>query len=321
MRYKIFGKTGEKVSAIGFGTWVTGGIYWGDVDDRRSIDAIHYAVDQGINLIDTAPIYGVGHSEEVVGQAVKGIRDKVFIATKFGLGTEKFFETHQGINNNSRKMVFEDCENSLKRMNIDYIDLLLVHWPDPGTPLEETCAAMAELQKQGKVRFLGACNFDPELIDEAAKHCDFSVLQNRYSILSRRGQPSLRHAQGRGMGTMTFGSLDGGFLTGKYREPTVFDKNDERAIGYRFFVEPNFSKGVKILEVMDKIADRRGRAVAEVAINWNTQSPLVSTALIGMRSIDEVTMNIKAMEWELTAEEMGMIDNACNEILGYEPNK
>ena len=320
MRYKIFGKTGVKVSSIGYGTWVTGGIYWGDVDDRRSIEAIRFAVDQGINLIDTAPIYGVGHSETVVGQATKDIRDKVFIATKFGLGTEKFFETHQGINDNSRRKVFEDCENSLKRLQTDYIDLLLIHWPDPGTPLEETCSAMADLQKQGKVRFLGACNFTPEDVAEAEKYCEFSVLQHRYSILSRRGQPSLRYAVQRNIGTMSFGSLDGGFLTGAYRAPTIFDDNDERTIGYKFFREPDFSKGMEIISVMDEIAKTRGRSTAEVALNWNTQSPLISTALVGMRSVDEVSLNVKAMDWELTAGEMDQIDAACKRVLDYEPN-
>ena len=321
MRYKTFGKTGEKVSVIGFGTWVTGGIYWGDVDDSRSIGAIRAAVDLGINVIDTAPIYGVGHSETVVGQATKGIRDKVFIATKFGLGTEEFFETHKGINDNSRKKVFEDCENSLKRLQTDYIDLLLVHWPDPGTPLEETCTAMADLQKQGKVRFLGACNFSEEEITEAEQYCDFSVLQHRYSILSRRGQPVLRFASRRNIGTMSFGSLDGGFLTGAYRAPTAFDEQDERTIGYRFFREPDFSKGIQIIGAMDKIAQARGRSTAEVALNWNTQSPLISTALVGMRSAAEVDLNVKAMEWELTPDEMDQIDGACSRVLGYEPNK
>ena len=320
MRYKTFGKTNEIVSVIGFGTWVTGGIYWGDVDDARSIDAIRAAVDQGINLIDTAPIYGVGHSEIVVGQAIKGIRDKVFIATKFGLGTEEFFKTHRGINDNSRKKIFEDCENSLKHLQTDYIDLLLVHWPDPKTPMEETCTAMSDLQKQGKVRFLGACNFKPDEINEAEQYCDFSVLQHRYSILTRYGQPSLRYASKRNIGTMSFGSLDGGFLTGAYRTPTTFDDNDERTLGYKFFKEPDFSKGIEILAVMDKIANARGRKTAEVALNWNTQSPLVSTSLVGMRSVDEVSLNAKAMEWELTKEEMDQVDAVCKRVLDYEPN-
>lgn len=317
MRYKTFGKTGEKISVIGFGTWAIGGMFWGAVEDQLSIDAIRSAVDQGVNLVDTAPIYGVGHSEIVVGKALQGIRDKVFLATKFGLGFETFAQTHRGTNDNSRKKVFEDCENSLKHLQTDYIDLLLVHWPDPNTPLEETCVAMADLQKQGKVRYLGACNFSPAQMEEAQQYCDFTVLQHRYSILSRMGEEALQYASQHNIGTMTHGSLDGGVLTGAYRQPPNFDPTDERLNTYKFFAEPNFSKAMQIMAVMDKIAEAHGRSVADVALNWNTQSPLVSTALVGMRNLDEVAMDVKAMDWEMSASEIAQIDKACNEVLGY----
>ena len=311
MRYKQFGSTGFEVSAIGYGTWPISAMYWGtDIDDEVSIRSIRSAIDQGINLVDTAPIYGATHSEQVVGKALKdGYRDKVFLTTKCGLDYTYFAAEHRGVNDTSAKRVRFDCENSLRIMGVDYIDLLLIHWPSrTGVPLEETCSELNKLQEEGKIRFIGASNFSPELVDEARQYCKFDVLQHRLSIITRFGEDAMKYAHSIGLGTMTHGSLEGGVLTGNYRVPPKFPDGDERYGTYKHFQEPYYSDAMKIVAVLEEIAEAHGRPVSEVALNWNTQKDFVSTALVGMRNPEEVANAVHAMEWELTEEEIQRID-------------
>ena len=317
MRYKPFGSTGYEVSAIGYGTWPVSAMYWGtDVDDEVSIRSIRSAIDQGINLVDTAPIYGAGHSEEVVGKALKdGYRDKVFLTTKCGLDYSVFAAEHRGINDTSAKRVRFDCEHSLKVMGTDHLDLLLIHWPSKTVPMEETCTEIEKLRKEGKVRFLGASNFSPAQVDEARKYCKFDVLQHRLSIITRFGEEALKYAHSIGLGTMTHGSLEGGVLTGNYRVPPKFPDGDERYGTYKHFEEPYFSDAMKIVAVLDEIAAAHGRPVSEVAMNWNTQKEFVSTALVGMRNPSEVDNAIHAMEWTLTDEEIEKINEVSAPLL------
>ena len=318
MRYKQFGSTGFEVSAIGYGTWPISAMYWGnDLDDEVSIKSLRSAIDQGINLIDTAPIYGAGHSEQVVGKALKdGYRDKVFLTTKCGLDYSAFAAEHRGINDTSAKRVRFDCENSLKVMGTDHIDLLLIHWPSKtGVPMEETCSEIEKMRLEGKVRFLGASNFSPEQIDEARQYCKFDVIQHRLSIITRFGIEALKYGHSIGLGTMTHGSLEGGVLTGAYREPPQFPEGDERYGTYKHFKEPYFSDAMKIVAVLDEIAAAHGRPVSEVAINWNTQQEFVSTTLLGMRNLDEVANAVHAMEWELTEEEIQRINEVSEPLL------
>ena len=317
MRYKPFGSTGYEVSAIGYGTWPVSAMYWGtDVDDEVSIRSIRSAIDQGINLVDTAPIYGAGHSEEVVGKALKdGWRDRVFLTTKCGLDYSVFAAEHRGINDTSAKRVRFDCEHSLKVMGTDHLDLLLIHWPSKTVPMEETCTELEKLRKEGKVRFLGASNFNPDQVDEARKYCKFDVLQHRLSIITRFGEEALKYAHSIGLGTMTHGSLEGGVLTGNYRVPPKFPAGDERYGTYRHFEEPYFSDAMKIVAVLDEIAAAHNRPVSEVAMNWNTQKDFISVALVGMRNPAEVDNAIHAMEWTLTDEEIEKINEVSAPLL------
>lgn len=317
MRYKPFGSTGFQVSVIGFGTWPISAMYWGDdLDDKRSVKIIRSAVDQGINLIDTAPIYGAGHSEEIVGKAIaEGIRDKVFLTTKVGLDYSVFAAEHRGINDTSAKRVRFDCEHSLSVMGTDHVDLLLIHWPSDKVPMEETCRALEDLRREGKVRFIGASNFTPGQTDEAAQYCKMDVIQHRLSIITRFGEASLRHAHSLGMGTMTHGSLEGGVLSGAYRTPPHFPDSDERNNTYIHFKEPYFWDAMKIVSVMDEIASEHGRPTSEVALNWNVQKDFVSTSLVGMRNQEEVDRNVRAMEWLLTEDDIARIDRVAEPLI------
>ena len=317
MRYKPFGSTGYEVSAVGYGTWPVSAMYWGtDVDDEISIRSIRSAIDQGINLIDTAPIYGATHSEQVVGRALKdGYRDKVFLTTKCGLDYSFFAAEHRGVNDTSAKRVRFDCENSLRIMGTDHIDLLLIHWPSKTVPMEETCTELEKLRQEGKIRFIGASNFSPAQIDEARQYCKFDVIQHRLSIITRFGVEALQYGHSIGLGTMTHGSLEGGVLTGNYREPPKFPDGDERYGTYRHFEEPYFSDAMKIVAVLDEIAAAHDRPTSEVALNWNTQKDFVSVALVGMRNPSEVDNAVRAMEWTLTEEEIRRIDEVSAPLL------
>ena len=232
-----------------------------------------------------------------------------------GLDYSVFAAEHRGINDTSAKRVRFDCEHSLKVMGTDYIDLLLIHWPSDKVPMEETCGELEKLRLEGKVRFLGASNFTPAHIDEARKYCKFDVIQHRLSIITRFGEESLKYAHSLGMGTMTHGSLEGGVLSGAYRQPPNFPDSDERNNTYIHFKEPHFWDAMKIVGVMDEIAAEHGKPVAEVALNWNVQKDYVTTSLVGMRSQKEVDSNVRAMDWMLTEEDIRRIDEVAEPLL------
>lgn len=312
MRYKHVGNAGIDISALAVGTWAIGGQQWGDVNEKDSIDAIRAMIDGGVNLVDTAPIYGNGHSEEVVGKALEnGYREKVFLATKFSISND---ENGAVINNGSYENAIWECEQSLKRLNTDHIDIYIMHWPDPATPVEVTMRALVDLKKSGKIRFIGVSNFDRNLIEEAQKVVRIDFLQPPYSMVEESQKELLAWCETQGIGTMTYGSLGAGILTGAIRELPDWDENDFRYTFYDYFKNPKFSKIMELLKVMDKIAQVRNKPLAQIAINWSTQKSYVSTAICGVRDPQQAYENCATFDWELTGEEMELIDSEIERL-------
>ncbi len=312
MRYKHVGNADIDISALAVGTWAIGGQQWGDVNEKDSIDAIRAMIDGGVNLVDTAPIYGNGHSEEVVGKALEnGYREKVFLATKFSISND---ENGAVINNGSYENAIWECEQSLKRLNTDHIDIYIMHWPDPATPVEVTMKALADLKKSGKIRFIGVSNFDRNLIEEAQKVVRIDFLQPPYSMVEESQKELLAWCETQGIGTMTYGSLGAGILTGAIRELPDWDENDFRYTFYDYFKNPKFSKIMELLKVMDKIAQVRNKPLAQIAINWSTQKSYVSTAICGVRDPQQAYENCATFDWELTGEEMELIDSEIERL-------
>lgn len=312
MRYKHVGNAGIDISALAVGTWAIGGQQWGDVNEKDSIDAIRAMIDGGVNLVDTAPIYGNGHSEEVVGKALEnGYREKVFLATKFSISND---ENGAVINNGSYENAIWECEQSLKRLNTDHIDIYIMHWPDPATPVEVTMKALADLKKSGKIRFIGVSNFDRNLIEEAQKVVRIDFLQPPYSMVEESQKELLAWCETQGIGTMTYGSLGAGILTGAIRELPDWEENDFRYTFYDYFKNPKFSKIMELLKVMDKIAQVRNKPLAQIAINWSTQKSYVSTAICGVRDPQQAYENCATFDWELTGEEMELIDSEIERL-------
>ena len=313
MRYKRFGKTDMNVSVMAVGTWAIGGSGWGDVDRGESINAIRTMLDNGVNLIDTAPIYGRGYSEEVVGEAIKGLkRDSFYIANKFGLCWG--FDSEKGWRDNGRVNVYREVDLSLARLGTDYMDLYLVHWPDGKTPIEETMGALNDLVKSGKIRHYGVSNWDEAMLTEAEKvGGNIGAIQPPYSMVNRTAEDLMKFAKGRDLGVMTYGSLGSGILTGTIREIPNWDPKDTRFNFYDFYKEPKFSKVQNLLKSMDKIAEEHGKPVSQVAINWSTQNPLVDTALMGVRNPAEANENCAATDWMLSDEEIAFLTKAIDD--------
>jgi len=331
MRYKKFGKTGWDVSVLTIGTWVAGGIRWGDVDKNSCIDAIHAMIDMGVNHIDTAQPYNMGRAEEVVGEALRGVRDKVYLTTKFALKNTKPEGGLGGCEFHCTKdKILKMFEQQLERLKTDYIDLYIHHWPPtpwncPGEVLDEAGIEMRiagglevvnQLKREGRVGHIGVSNFDSKQLDIARKYADIEVTQPSYSMVNRRNEESMRYAHDLGIGVMTYGSLGGGILSGMYRTLPYFEPGDLRVEGYTHFVEPNFSKAMRLLESLDVIAERRNVPIPQIVINWNTQKDFVDTAIVGVRNVDEAAQNCKGLDWMLTPDEMRAIDKAILDTVG-----
>ncbi len=310
MEYRTLGSSPLKVSAVGLGTWAIGDDFWGSVADSDSIKAIHAAIDAGINLIDTAPAYGSGHSEEVVGKAIRDRRDKVILATKVGILREK-----GAFNRNLKpESVRREVDDSLRRLGTDVIDLWQIHWPDVSTPLEETVGEIDRIREQGKIRFLGVSNFDVELIERVRKLTEIVSVQPHYSLLERTIDAELLpYCAGQGIGVLGYGTLAGGLLTGKFKKLPRFEAGDHRDNFYPFFKEPTFGKAQKLLAVLAEIAGERGRSVAQVAINWAIRQRGMTSALVGAKSPSQAQQNAAAGEFALSPSDLERIEIAWKE--------
>jgi len=313
MRYKKLGTSDLEVSVVGIGTWAIGGDFWGSVDDKRSIETIQRAIDCGINLIDTAPAYGNGHAERVVGEAIKGRRDKVIIATKCGIVREGA----RFIRSLKPESIRKEIDYSLMRLGVDVIDLYQIHWPDKSTPLEDTVDELVKLKRAGKFRYLGVSNFDRKLMEKITSMTEVVSLQPQYSLLERGIENDvLPFCREKSIGVLTYGSLGAGVLTGKFKEKPRFEKGDHRENFYPFFREPLWGKAMELVEVLKQIAEQVDKPVAHVAINWVNQQEGITTALVGAKTPEQAEQNAAAGEWELSCEQLETIETAYKNIFG-----
>lgn len=297
MKYFNIKDTELQISSLALGTWVFSGDCWGGVKEQECVDTVSAAIDCGINLIDTAPIYGYGAAESIIGKAIKGRRDKVIVATKCGLIGIGAHIKHN-LNPESIRM---EIEESLKRLQVDYIDIYQCHWPDPNTPIEETLEFLCKLQQEGKIRYIGVSNFDDKLLKQA---CDFTrivTLQNQYSLLEREIEdkvlPMCRDLE---VGVLTYGPLAGGILSGKYKTEPNFKPGDARSFFYKCYKGDEFSKTKKMLNDLEWLK----RPLNQLAVNWVRQQEGVASVITGARNPEQIIQNAKAFEWDLTDQEL-----------------
>lgn len=328
MLYNTLKNRELKLSAITFGAWAIGGWMWGGADKHDALDALAAAIDNGISTIDTAPVYGFGQSEELVGKAIKGKRDKIQLLTKFGLrwdGSGKgdfFFDTKsnkgQDLKVNryaSKESIIVECESSLRLLGTDYIDLYQIHWSDPTTPITETMEAMALLHKQGKIRYAGVCNYNLDQVKEALKHFPIATIQNPYSMLRRDIEDELMpFCAQNNIGVLAYSPLQRGILTGKIKPGYQFNEGDTRPKSL-YYQEPNLTSINTFIEnTLHPLAQKYNASVGQVVINWTIQQAAITTALVGARNRQQVMDNVKAVDFMLNKNELLQIDKMIKEL-------
>jgi len=317
MKYRRLGSEGPVVSMIAFGSWITGGENWGPVDEAESLAALECALAEGVTLIDTAPAYGGGRAERCIAKVIRGKRENIVLATKCGLRKEGNRHTLSLRPADIR----EDLEGSLRRLAVEYIDLYQCHWPDPETPIEETMEALALLQKEEKIRWIGLSNVNPEVLERALRVASVVSVQEHYSPVERTLERAmLPCCRCRGVGVMTYGSLAGGILSGKYSELPHLRKGDARSFFYRYYREPEWSRIKTVVACLRDIGLARGKPASQVALNWILAQPGISTALVGMRNAAQVVINTGTSEGELADGEYRAI-SAAADILEQERAK
>jgi aryl-alcohol dehydrogenase-like predicted oxidoreductase len=303
--------TNLRVSRIGLGTWAMGGWMWGGADDDASIATIHRALDQGITLIDTAPVYGQGHSEEVVGRALAGKRAGVVIATKVGLAWNDQGQPHRDA---SRARILKEVEDSLKRLQTDYIDIYQVHWPDPATPIEETAEAMRSLFDAGKIHAIGVSNFSPEQIDRFRGVAPLHTMQPPYNLFERGAdKDALPYAVEHSVTTLTYGVLCRGLLSGSMAASTTFSGDDLRRVDPKFS-QPRFGEYLRAVARLDDLARRRfGKRVIDLAIRWTLDQPGVGAVLWGARRPDQLDAAGGAFDFQLEPADFAEVERILAE--------
>jgi len=319
MELRKLGKSDLKVTPVVFGAWAIGGWFWGGTDDAEAVTAIRAAVDEGINTIDTAPMYGFGHSEEIVGKALKGIRDKVIVATKCGLRWNRtdgdFHFVAQDEQNRSHQIykvlkpdsIIEECDLSLKRLNVDVIDLYQCHWPDTTTPIADTMGALMKLKEQGKIRAVGVSNFTPAMMRECLNAAPLASDQPKYSLLAREIEADvLPFCRENNIGVIVYSPLAQGLLTGKVTMDRQFAPGDLR-VNTPWFQPQNRQRVLDALGRIRPIADAHRATLGQVAINWVINTPGVTSAIVGARNAAQVRENVHAAEFRLSEEEQSFI--------------
>lgn len=302
---------GTGISSITLGTWAMGGNHWGPCDDNDALRAIETAIDNGINSIDTAPVYGDGHAEEIVGKAIRGKREKVFLATKCGL--DIYINKYQ--RNLSSSYIELDLAESLKRLKTDFIDLYQCHWPDPQTPIEETMAVLQRLQGQGKIRHIGVSNYTMAEIGAAMGCTPLFSLQSHYSLLERAVEADvLPWCWENGVKFLSYGSLGAGVLTGKYTECKRFPSGDARSFFYRFFKPRYWPRVCQLVDVLREIASSKGTRPGIIALAWLLRQPGMTSVIVGARSARQVLDNIPQSGFELSDSDMRLLDHLSRKV-------
>jgi len=278
---------------------------WGQVDDRESIAAIQQALDSGVNLIDTAAIYGLGHSEEIVGKAIQGRRDDVVLATKCGL---LFPDQPDTVPPRclEKESILRECDASLRRLRTEVIDLYQCHWPDPNTPIRETMEAMRHLQEQGKIRAIGVSNFSCEEIAAAREFAPVHALQPPFSMIHLRAAGDLLpFCAEHEMGVLCYSPLAKGLLTGKFDAQSKFEGIRARDPD---FMGERFRSHLSLLDQLRPIAERYDKSLGQLAVNWVVRQPGVTSALVGAKRPSQVLENVGAVGWAPSEEDRALID-------------
>lgn len=326
MKYNELADSGIKVSAITFGAWAIGGWMWGGADKQDALAAINKAFDLGITSIDTAPVYGQGVSEEIVGEALKGKRHEAQILTKYGMrwDIERPGDFMASKDNDGRDIkiykyagkesVIEECERSLKRLQTDYIDLYQIHWPDVSTPIDETMEAVEMLLQQGKIRASGVCNYNAEQMQTAEQTVKQVTNQVPYSMVERKIEKEVvPYCLEHGKGILAYSPLQRGILTGKITGDYQFEEGDHRPNTLHF--KPQNRKAINnFLQKIKPIADGYGVSLTQLVINWTIQQPAIVAALVGARNPEQVAENAKSADFMLTADEINQINTLLAEV-------
>lgn len=309
---KKLGNSDLEITPLGVGAWAMGGagwaFSWGEQDDSDSIGAIRAALDSGINWIDTAAVYGLGHSEEVVAKALKGLPNRPYIFTK----CERRWDDNRNIYPSLKAdSIRKECEDSLRRLNADAIDLYQVHWPDPDEDIEEGWTEMARLQQEGKVRWIGVSNFNVSHMKRAMKIAPITSLQPPYSLLARDiEQEILPFAKQNNIGVIVYSPMRNGLLTGKMTKERARNlAADDWRNRNPDFQEPRLSRNLELVELLRKIGERHGRAPGEVALAWTLHNSAVTGAIVGLRRADQLQGTIGAMNFRLSPEEINEIES------------
>jgi len=321
------GQSNLHVTPVTFGAWAIGGWMWGGNEKKDAIEAIHASLDKGVTSIDTAPVYGMGRSEELVADALEGKqRDKVEILTKFGLrwDTDKGVFHFKSQDNNGhpvnihkyagKEAVMKECEESLRRLKTDYIDLYQIHWPDKSTPISETMEALERLLEQGKIRAAGVCNYDAKQMEEAEKVITLASNQVPYSMVNRGIETDVvPYCLEHGNGILAYSPLQRGLLTGKITDDYEFKKGDHRP-NTSFFKQPNLERINAMLDKIKPIAEQHGATLAQLVINWTVRQPGITVALVGARNAKQALQNADALNFELSDEEIAEIAAHLEEL-------
>ncbi|MFH6983708.1 aldo/keto reductase [Marinoscillum luteum] len=327
MQYRKLGDSDLNVSVITFGAWAAGGWMWGKTERSQAVDAIRSAYDQGVTSIDTAPIYGQGTSEEIVGEAIKDIpRDQVQILTKFGMRWDTsrgdfFFASKDNSGKDmdiykyaGKESVIKECEDSLKRLKTDYIDLYQIHWNDSTTPIIETFEAVASLIEQGKVRHAGVCNYTAAQMAEAEKAVKLVSNQIPFSMVNKKVEDeTVPYCIANNKSVLAYSPLERGLLTGKIKPGQKFQEGDHRSTN-RFFTEESILKTNAFLEKIKPLADEKGATLAQLVLKWTIERPGITIALAGARDATQSVQNAGAAALNLSTEEITFINSALSEI-------
>jgi aryl-alcohol dehydrogenase-like predicted oxidoreductase len=320
MKYRKIGNTDLALSEVTFGAWAAGGWMWGGTERKDAIEAIRVSYSLGVTSIDTAPIYGQGTSEEIVGEAIRGIsRDRVQILTKYGMrwDLKKGDYAFSSKNNNGsdidiykyagKESIIKECEDSLKRLGTDYIDLYQIHWPDSTTPIEESMEAVCRLIEQGKVLHAGVSNYDVNQMEEASKYIPLVSNQVPYSMVKREIEADLvPYCIKNNKSILAYSPLERGLLTGKMKPGHKFSEGDHRQ-SISFYKDENLKRTNDFLNLIKPIADEKRITLGQLIILWTLEQPGITIALVGARNAEQAIENAKAIDTSLTKEEISRI--------------
>jgi len=327
MEYRQLGNTEVKVSALAFGAWAIGGWMWGGADKDEALSAIHQALDLGMTSIDTAPVYGFGVSEEIVGEALEGKqREKIQILTKYGLrwntkAGQFYFESKKNDGTPvaihryaAKESVINECEQSLHRLKTDYIDLYQIHWHDATTPIAETMEAIDILLKQGKIRAAGVCNYTAQLVAEACNTVNICSNQVPYSMVYRNIETELvPYSIENNKSIVVYSPMQRGLLTGKITPDYKFNEGDNRP-ATPYYKSPNIERINAMLDEMRPIAQNHRATLSQLVLNWTLQRPGITCLLVGARDAKQVEENCKALDFALSNSEIQTIDVLVNNL-------